>query len=274
MKLEFVKVQGLGNDFILFDQRERHVPFAKEQIAKWCHRKMGIGADGVIVLKPSNIATCRMEFFNADGSRAAMCGNALRCIALVLGIPKITVETEEGIFPCVQKEGKIAVEFPVPQVMHWPLDTQQGPLYVVKAGVPHGVAFVQGVGIVPVVTMGRALRFHPALQPEGANIHFVRVTSQKEVEMCSYERGVEGETLACGSGAIAVAWIVSKVCEVSFPIHVKMRGGSLIVHLLEGKGTLEMIGPAEHVFSGTSSAIGLMHDEERGSAAHRSNSFF
>ncbi len=259
-KLNFTKMVGAGNDFIVVDNGlkvtpRRSLSRAKsrdsgqasqkfksfEKIAKkLCDRRTGIGADGMLVLEKSKIADFRMSVFNADGSVAEMCGNGLRCAVLFAGVKsKVRVETKAGIY-----EGEITAKDKVKVKMQEPKDLKLNfPINVngrkikanfINTGVPHTVVFVDGLDKIDVDAIGSAMRYHDEFKPKGTNVDFVEIMDDNNIKMRTYERGVEGETLACGTGAVAsaimtVLSVKYKVLRGKFWINVRTRGGILKV---------------------------------------------
>lgn len=271
MKIAFSKYHGAGNDFILIDNRNNSYPIdGGACIAHLCDRRFGIGADGVLCIERSSVADCKMHIFNADGSPAAMCGNGIRCVVDFLQENHIQVEVQvevqieagERIFSCRRSGCNISVNLGVPQVMHWPMSLcvqgEEVQLYVLHVGVPHAVLFVQEVMEVPLLKWGKEIRFHPAFAPEGVNVNFAQIDSENGIALRTYERGVEAETLSCGTGAAAASWAAAHLYELKEPVAVKTRTvdgafqESMLFSFLssQGKVEIEMIGPAEKVFSG------------------------
>ncbi|MEW5736003.1 MAG: diaminopimelate epimerase [Thermodesulfobacteriota bacterium] len=239
---QFIKMSGAGNDFIIIDNRD--LAFAKEKMPelarKWCARKLSVGADGLIFLENSEKADFRWQFFNSDGSEAEMCGNASRCVARLafeMGMaPKsMRFETIAGIIEAeILEDGvKAKLTDPRDQRFFFPLDVAGAKFNVsfVNTGVPHVVLLVDDVETSPVVEHGRLIRNHPAFAPAGTNVNFAQFLRGGEIKLRTYERGVEDETLACGTGAVAAA-IVRSAADASFsPISVHTRGGmTLAVH--------------------------------------------
>lgn len=230
------KLTGSGNDFIYIDGRRHAVAdWPPERIRALCARRTGVGADGLVVLEPGSAADAvRFHFFNSDGGRAAMCGNASLCatrVAVRLGLvpgPAMVLETDAGAFRtrCLAGPGERAELF-LPDVRgidRPEIDRAAGErgIYLVTVGVPHLVVVVDDVRADPVNPRGRGrhLRFHPALGPHGANVNFV---SCREGAWClrTYERGVEDETLACGTGAVAAAAVLASQGRVRLPWSVR-----------------------------------------------------
>lgn len=237
----FFKMTGSGNDFVVLDGRiSPPGDWPTDRIVAVCDRRYGAGADGLVILTPEAENVVRMTFFNADGSRAAMCGNAALCSTrlsarLGLGRPEgMELVTDAGTYrtrcvtPTERAEVNLAdVALPVP-----PAGVTAGPgelaIAFTVVGVPHLVIRVEDVDGVDLPVRGRALRFHPALAPAGANANFVSPPREPGGPWLirTYERGVEGETLACGTGTVAAALAVAS--EAGLPATFRSRGGALI----------------------------------------------
>lgn len=226
MKLPFCKYNSCGNDFILIDDTLRQYDVDGEDSLFLCDRKRGVGADGVITLTPSQKAICKMRIFNSDGSEAEMCGNGIRCVGDYLRShgheSGCFIETMERIHRTEWSEGAISVEMGSPKAMEWevllPLENGKTMLSYLDTGVPHAVVFVSDIASVDVATLGCEIRNHPHFLPKGTNATFAAVVNSK-LYVRTYERGVEGETLACGTGATAAAIAASR-CGVEPPITV------------------------------------------------------
>ncbi len=257
----FSKYQAAGNDFIIIDDRDGSFPLEnKSFIEKLCSRKFGIGADGLVLLQNSSFADFRMRIFNLDGLEASMCGNALRCITLYLnGLDFFkdcfAIETESGIFSCRVIENRVAVQFPIPKILHPKVvleDVFEGEITVVDSGVPHAMIFVKDIDTIPVQELGRAIRRHPFFSPYGVNVNFIQVSSQRSLRIRTYERGVEGETLACGTGAVAASFVFFQQNRSCGSLEIIPLSGesvtcSMLSSLVDG---IEIIGPASFVFKG------------------------
>ncbi|MBN2015118.1 MAG: diaminopimelate epimerase [Candidatus Altiarchaeota archaeon] len=286
MKIHFVKMQASGNDFILIDEFNSIViPGEKkpEFVVKASDRHFGIGSDGVIFVQPSEDSDARFVFYNPDGSKAEMCGNGIRCFTKYLyegGISrkqKIRMETLKGVITSypIAKDGvvgEVRVDMGAPllkrkeiPVAGRPGDTfidqaveVKGRLYRLTAvgmGNPHVVLFLDDLRNLKVKKIGRGIREHRELFPNGVNVHFVQEIKENEFRIRSYERGVEDETLACGTGicASAVAAVLNKLADKGKPIIFHARGGDLQVGLeLDGEGISKVFltGPVEEVFRG------------------------
>jgi diaminopimelate epimerase len=238
-ELQFYKMSGSGNDFVVLDGRSTTArSWSTEDIRAICDRRNGIGADGLVILSPGDTENVRMTYWNSDGSRGAMCGNAaLCCTRLAPVIDLISTET----FCLLTDSGPVQVrtladpdcaEINVPDVS---APTQhalpasgsgEGWMSLLRVGVPHLVVRVDDVGAVDVAGRGQALRCDPLLGKEGANVNFVGPSTASGLWLIrTYERGVEGETLACGTGAVATAAALVWHGEAAFPVALWSRGG-------------------------------------------------
>lgn len=239
------------------DDRQLRFPLENGSlISSLCERRLGIGADGLILLQPSQIADYRMRYFNADGKEVELCGNGLRCfVAFVneLGDYRtaLMVETASGCIACRREGGRISSCFPEPQFIRepFPLALFSGirDVYFVRAGVPHVVLFSDNLEEEELPIIGREIRHHPAFLPEGANVNFLEWKGGSEVRIRTYERGVEAETMACGTGALATAKVIASLKRLE-RITITPRSQECIeVNTL----TWELTGPAKLVFEGT-----------------------
>jgi diaminopimelate epimerase len=259
----FTKMHGAGNDFVVVDHRDPFLPVARRELfARWCDRRRGIGADGVLLLERDTQADFAMRYHNADGGVAEFCGNGARCIArfaLDLGLGRngeVRFRTDAGIKRARRTDDeRIALWFgPVEDGEPVTLEAagRQFSGRRVVAGVPHLVLPVERVEDVPLATWAPALRAHAKFGAEGANVDFVARLPDGRVAMRTWERGVEGETLACGSGAMATAlWAVLE--GASPPVTVSTAGGEdLIVNFSRGQNGRDatLIGPAVSVYRG------------------------
>jgi diaminopimelate epimerase len=281
--MEFVKMHGIGNDFVMIDCMGAHGPAiaaeAERRAAFLCDRKFGIGGDGVILIMPGDNVSFRMRMFNPDGSEAEMCGNGIRCYAkyvidrsLSKGELDLPVETGAGLLRVLAQpgdDGKVATvrvdmgepvltpslvpttlsDGPDP-VIDQPLAIADRKLYVttVSMGNPHAVTFVDSVMEYPVSTIGPQVECHPAF-PKRTNTEFIAVLSDKEIDFRVWERGA-GETLACGTGACAavVACVLNE--KTGRDVLVHLPGGDLQIEWSAGDNRVYMTGAATEVFSG------------------------
>jgi len=271
--IEFWKMSGTGNDFIVIDNRQGLV---KEQhmsrlVARSCRRRESVGADGVILVTNSQTYDFGWRFFNADGGEVEMCGNGGRCVsrfAYLKGIAgsEMTFETLAGPISA-QVDGRLVkVLMPEPRNETVDVDMALLPGWIscdfVNTGVPHVVVQVKDLENHPVREQGREIRYHERFSPEGTNANFMTVTGPDELSVRTYERGVEDETLACGTGAIASALMAHRRDMVSSPVNVHTRGGEILtIHLnSEGSGA----GTGKRVWlQGNTSVIYMatLHDE-------------
>nr|WP_216818652.1 diaminopimelate epimerase [Desulfurobacterium indicum] len=239
--ISFSKLEGTGNDFIIIDNRTHFINnfLAKKDlnietfIQIICNRKKGIGADGLILIEKSSSVNFKWDFFNADGSRASMCGNGARCAARFAFEKKIapkemTFETGAGIIKATVNGKTVKVLMTKPYDINLKCkiktDTRNIEGAFLNTGVPHFVAFVENIENVDVENLGRKIRFHEMFKPEGTNVNFAQFKDGK-LFVRTYERGVEGETLACGTGSVAAAIAFSRLFSKEPPITVITRSG-------------------------------------------------
>ncbi len=240
--IEFWKMNGSGNDFIIIDNREGIVP-EKEMIhfvKSVCRRRESVGADGLIFVIDSDKYDFGWRFFNADGSEVEMCGNGSRCVArfaYLKGIAdmNMTFETLAGPVSAHVESRMVRVQMPDPSRPLLDLDIEKKDGWIsvdfINTGVPHVVVQVEGLDEHPVFEYGRMLRYHNRFEPDGTNADFIEIVDRNNLRMRTYERGVEDETLACGTGAIASALIGAARDMVSSPVKVHTKGGeALIIH--------------------------------------------
>jgi diaminopimelate epimerase len=236
--LRFYKMSGSGNDFVVVDARKGAAEklTAESAIRALCARGTGIGADGLVLLEPSPGVDFRMAYYNADGSRASMCGNAALCctrLAIELGAPTnrdLVFETDAGQMKGRVRDGQPEIDLTAVREVQESIDIapQSGEdrMGFAIAGVPHLVVLCQDVERVDVETRGRVLRSHPKVMPQGANANFVsRDKAAAGWRMRTFERGVEGETLACGTGAVATAVLLSQWGLANGPVGLRTRSG-------------------------------------------------
>jgi diaminopimelate epimerase len=239
--IAFEKMSGTGNDFVIIDNRTAGIPLAEQPdfARKICRRMFSVGADGLILIEESTKADFGWNFYNADGSVAEMCGNGSRCAARfayrheIVARKKMTIETLAGIV-----EAEICAEDDVVRVnMTQPFDFkldislelggEERAVAYVNTGVPHAVIFVQEDDV-PVKTWGRKVRFHELFEPKGTNANFVKLLPDGKLKVRTYERGVEGETMACGTGAVAAALLASILKGIDSPVEVVTSGGDVL----------------------------------------------
>ncbi|MCS7028179.1 MAG: diaminopimelate epimerase [Bacteroidia bacterium] len=253
--ISFSKFQGTGNDFILIDNRERKDFEDTEELFKTlCHRKFGIGADGVILVRQHEKANFEMIYYNADGKLGTMCANGARC-AIVFA-KKLGLVEDSGSF--VHAGTTYSFRILSNDFIELTLLTQKPPIqqlhnevtFFVDTGSPHYVQFVTDVENYDVVGQGKKIRYSQAYQPHGTNVNFVQFLDKDKIYVRTYERGVENETLSCGTGVVASALCFLELSKQNLEeIIVKTLGGMLIVQFLKD-GSINLIGPAMKVFEG------------------------
>lgn len=257
MQVKFSKYHGAGNDFIMIDGRTLSRQLMEDEIAFLCHRHFGVGADGLIIVDPDSNQDFIMRFHNADGSSGAMCSNGSRCA--IKFASRIGYEFDRAKFSCcgIPYVGKIysrhliGTSFPdqVSCTVH-----ESG--YHLNNGAPHFVIFVDRLTSVNPREVGRNWRYHQDFMPTGVNVNFIEVLDENELEIVTYERGVEDLTLACGTGALAsaMAYVQKENKSGSQELSLESDGGTLTVKLnrtTTGYSNIEVLGPAEEVFSTT-----------------------
>lgn len=281
MELEFWKLSGAGNDFIVINNMDGKLPEEgrAEVFARWCRRGTDIGSDGVLVLEPSQKPGVhfRMRYYNADGGEAETCGNGSRCIARFayeqgVAPEKLRFETKAGLYEAqVLPSGEVAVQItdahsvregimiePAGAAVGAPStvgpDAWGGEVHFINTGVPHVVVFVEDLEGTDVAGLGRRLRSHPEFMPAGTNVNFVRVRDPHHLEVRTYERGVGAETLACGTGSVASAIIATRQLLAQQPVGVKTASGEVLTisfdPTAEGARQVMLQGSANIVFRG------------------------
>ena len=248
--MTFTKMHGLGNDFVVFAGDEAPA-ITPDLVQRLCDRRTGIGADGVIAVSVVETDVVRMDYWNADGSEAEMCGNGMRCTARFaadrgwVGGPELTIETRRGRLGArLLDDGRISVELGPVDVADW-VEVHGRRLRTASVGNPHAVTEVDDVPGAPVAVEGAAIGTDPTF-PDGTNVGFMAV-SDGAIELRVWERGV-GETLACGSGAAAAAAVAIAGGKAVSPVVLTVPGGSFEVAFEDGVAWLT--GPAETVFAG------------------------
>jgi diaminopimelate epimerase len=263
--LRFTKMNGAGNDFILFDNRTGSIDLDRNQIAQLCDRHRGIGADGVLLLEnPTTRADFRMRYFNADGGEAEMCGNGARCFARFankVGVqkPRISFETPAGVISAELKGDLVTLRMTEPTDLRLnvdlPMAAKNKAVHFINSGVPHVVIPVAKIDDVDVRREGAAIRRHKMFSPNGTNVNFIEKRGRNKIAIRTYERGVEDETLACGTGIVASALIFAATEKIIGAITVIARGGDELevgFEKVDGRfHNVALTGPAEFVFEGT-----------------------
>lgn len=267
--VKITKMHGNGNDFVLIDEFKEIVIPEREKpkfVRAVCHRNFGVGADGAIFVQPSQIADARFRYFNSDGSEAEMCGNGIRCfsryvveegyapyklkVETLAGVLELEVRRDNGWWVKVdmgrprfgRKEIPSTVDVWGYEIEH---EKEKYKLYAVNTGVPHVVIFVEDLDF-DIIPLARKIRYADIF-PEGTNVNFARV-EDGSISIRTYERGVESETLSCGTGSVAVAVVANKFGLVGKKVDVKTKGGLLKIEVTDN--TAYMTGMASRVFDG------------------------
>ena len=263
--IPFFKMSGSGNDFIIIDNRKGIVSEddLQQMIVGACRRKLSAGADGLLLIEPSQTADFKWRFFNADGSVAEMCGNGARCaarFAFIHGIAgrQMTFDTLAGIIEADVGEETVKIRMTDPTDLKTGFDLELDGIILhassVNTGVPHVVVLVDDIETVDVVATGRRIRHHRDFAPAGTNANFVTVGDDGRIFIRTYERGVEDETLACGTGNVAAALILAHERQRVSPISLTTRsGGVLTVHFTRGEAGYRDVfleGDARVIYSG------------------------
>lgn len=271
-KIKFKKMSGAGNDFILIDNLVGYYAFDWSQIApKLCDRRNGIGADGLLIIERSTKADFKMNYFNADGTYGGMCGNGGRCSAMFISNfhshKEVSFEALEYVYHAIQLDNtnvmlrmKDVISFELNKMLQ--IDETILPVHFIDTGSLHVVLYINDLpGNIQseiktdgIIRLGRLIRNHSQFKPHGVNVNFVEIADNKNISMRTYERGVEDETYACGTGAIACS-IISSVCKgCKHPVNVKTHSNELlIVDFIEAEGRFKEVtltGPAISTFEG------------------------
>ena len=252
-QLNFYKMSGSGNDFIIIDNRNKVVKDADltQFIASVCRRKMSVGGDGFILVENSDDVDFEWRFYNSDGSVAEMCGNGARCVARFAYVNKIagaqmSFKTQAGIIHAQVNNDRVKIKMPDPTDFKKDegLKLKDGALSIssIHTGVPHVVIVVDDIENAAVVELGREIRYHKTFAPAGTNVNFICPMEDNVIAMRTYERGVEDETLACGTGAVAGAIVMADKSNVKSPVSILTRSGErLYIYYTEKKGIFSNI---------------------------------
>lgn len=258
-------MNGAGNDFILIDNRRQELTLSPGQIARLCDRHAGVGADGLMLLEPNmnEEADWSWKFYNSDGSDAEMCGNGARCFAaftrrIAGDNGSLSFETLAGIISASFDGDCVTVNLtpPGPMTLDQELEVDGQALMVhsINTGVPHAVIFVSDADQAMVKEQGAGVRYHDHFSPKGTNVNFVQILESGHIRVRTYERGVEGETLACGTGVSAAALVAAKLHGFRSPVNVQVQSGDrLQVSFVAQDGAfadIRLTGPADFVFTG------------------------
>jgi diaminopimelate epimerase len=266
MLLPFTKMNGAGNDFVVIDNRALDKSLTNAQIALLCDRHRGVGADGVLAVEPAEKgADVKFRYYNADGGEAEMCGNGARCFGryvsrLLAGAPEtVSFETIVGKLSAqlIGSNVEVAMSDPFDLALDSGVTVPglEGAIHILNTGVPHTVAFVENLADLEVVKLGASIRYHEHFAPAGTNANFVQILALDHIAIRTYERGVEGETLACGTGMVACAIVHHLLTAAPSPIKVDVAGGDTLEIGFEPSGNLQftkvtLTGPADFVFDG------------------------
>lgn len=266
MKIPFKKMHGAANDFVLVDDRAQTFPLEdKEWVARIAARRTGVGCEGLILIQPSERADFRMRFINPDGGEVEMCGNGARCVARLahdLGVApeRMTIETMAGLLGAEMLGVQVRLTMTPPRDWRLAFPLRTGPeetrtAHFVNTGVPHAVVVVEDLEAEDVHRLGAAIRYHEAFRPAGTNANFIQAAPDGTLRVRTYERGVEAETKACGTGMVACGLIAARLGLVRLPVTVIPASGDWLVvdGRAEGEGyaAVTLTGPAEYVYEGT-----------------------
>ena len=264
--LEFTKMSASGNDFILIDNRSgvlyKTYSNINDFVKKVCRRCHSVGADGLILIETSNNADFSWKFFNADGSEAEMCGNGGRCAARFAFTNGITAEnmafeTIAGIIKAEVRGRKVKLQLTTPKELKldYAIKLEDKELFInsVNTGVPHAILLSDDIDYIPVEELGKAVRHHAAFGEKGTNVDFVKIVDRTNLIVRTYERGVEGETYACGTGVVASGVIMKEKGLIDSPVNVLTRGGEILRAYVDDEVYLE--GDTKIIYTG------LLNDE-------------
>ena len=264
VQVQFTKMNGAGNDFVVIDNRNDYVSLSSDQIMQLCHRQRGVGADGLILFRKSESeADWAWDFYNADGSDAEMCGNGARCFARYIermtgGGSELSFQTNCGIIRANINGELITVNLTDPQclAMNETISTSVGEISVhsLNTGVPHAVLIVDDADQAMVENLGGEIRHHDHFAPAGTNVNFVQILGPGFIHVRTFERGV-GETLACGTGVAASGMIAAHLNDWLSPVKVNVLGGDTLSVSFKRIGdkfsNVLLAGPADFVYEGT-----------------------
>ncbi|MFP6873588.1 MAG: diaminopimelate epimerase [Verrucomicrobiales bacterium] len=263
--LTFTKMNGAGNDFIMLDNRDMNLALGTEEISLLCDRHRGIGADGLLAVElAGDGGDFRMRYYNSDGNEAEMCGNGARCFARFVdriderGGKPVTFETMAGLVAADFHGSEIELQLSNPTDLAMSksiaINGQVTTIHSINTGVPHAVVVVDDIDKSDVCRDGAAIRYHQFFQPSGTNVNFQCAITSNTIAIRTYERGVENETLACGTGMVASAIVHERLTGVGTPIYVSVKGGDTLKvdwkRREETYSDVTLTGPADFVFEG------------------------
>ncbi len=275
MVLQFTKMHGAANDFIMVDDREGNVPWQDYVLMSLlAARRTGVGCEGIILIQRSDRADFRMRFLNPDGTEVDMCGNGARCAAwfahkIGAASKSMTMETSCGLLDAeIVNACNVRVWMPEPTARSYGMTIQVGEQQIegdyINTGVPHFVVRVGENDAVDVESLGRAIRLHPAFAPEGVNVNFVIQREPDRMSIRTYERGVEAESGACGTGAVAAAVTAVEAHAAALPMTVRTSGGFILGIDSDWRGNrctgLTLTGPVREVYQGSIDLAALGSD--------------
>ena len=263
--MKFTKMNGAGNDFVITDNRQSRTQFTSDDIAFICDRNRGIGADGFMSVEPpENEGDYRMRYYNADGNEAEMCGNGARCFArFVFNCDdefkdSMKIETIAGIIRANIISDLVQIQLSKPFDLKLndsiTVNDSSEKIHSLNTGVPHAVVFSDNINGINLKENGSLIRNHSLYSPNGTNVNYVKIDEEKNLSIRTYERGVEDETLACGTGMVASALIHHQVNKITPPVQVKVKGGDTLEVSWDYDGNeyfnVTLTGPALSVFKG------------------------
>jgi len=262
MEITFSKLSGAGNDFIVIDNRDLSIHLSPEQINKLCTRRTGIGADGLILIEPSTEHDFSMKYHNADGFPGSMCGNGGRCAAYFaysIGIPAspvnaYTFDADSNRYEAwITGTETVRLQMQMPENFRNNIEIEGVLCHSVNTGSPHALIFTSELATVNVTEIGRTIRHRTDIFPGGTNVNFIEMTSTNSLSIRTFERGVEDETLACGTGAVAAALMSRRLGKISgTEAHVKVQSGdTLEVCFSDTMEKVFLTGPAKIVYKGS-----------------------
>lgn len=266
---KFTKMSASGNDFIVIDNRENQISDISSQMSEFvrkvCKRKLGVGADGLLLIEKSSKADFKMRVFNPDGGEVEMCGNGARCIALYINAKckmqnaKCKIETKAGVLKAeVISNNRVRLKMgsPTNPRLNFNLlvNDREYEVHSINTGVPHVVLFVEDLEKAGVKELGKRIRYHREFAPEGTNVNFIKVRDKNSIDIRTYERGVEDETLACGTGACASAIVSHLLGRTKVPTKMYTKSGSILTIYFDSSNSqitnLYLEGDAEIIYQG------------------------
>ncbi|CAK4664697.1 hypothetical protein LEN26_021338 [Aphanomyces euteiches] len=261
MLVPFTKFNGAGNDFVLIDNRTLGLKITPEQAIRICHRQRGVGADGLLLLVDctSGRADFAWQFIQCDGDTANMCGNGARCFvrfvhSLLGHTNPIKFETGAGVVSAFSNGEVVSIQLPDPKhlILNESINLASGQhtVHSVDTGVPHAVLFTKRVDNIDILAEGSEVRHHSHFAPRGTNVNFVQIIKLNHLRVRSFERGVEGETMACGTGVAAAALVASKIHGFTSPVTIQVESGATLTITFDGFSNVWLAGPAKATFTG------------------------